>query len=89
MAFDDNRVVVSELVRSVFARLTVPGDTRNFPPIVTDSETIFELVNEGSNRELRGRLRLVSYLQPLDPLYFEAQRKGVSISDYSLTMSTL
>ena len=37
----------------------------------------------------RGRLRLVSYLQPLDPLYFAAGGKSVSISDYSLALTRL
>ena len=37
----------------------------------------------------RGRLRLVSYLQPLDPLYFAAGGKSVSISDYSLELRRL
>ena len=35
---------------------------------------------------LRGQLRLISYLQPYDPLYFAAGRKSVSISDYQLTL---
>ena len=36
-----------------------------------------------------GRLRLVEYLQPYDPLYFAAGGKSVSISDYSLTLTRL
>jgi len=65
----------------------VPGDTRNFPPITTDSETLLLLKADASGDVLRGQLRLVSYLQPYDPLYFAAGRKSVSISDYSLTLT--
>ena len=81
--------IYSEYVRSVFARLQVQGDTRNFPPIVTDAETIVELARDESSGELRGRLRLASFLQPLDPLYFAAQRQAVSISDYDLRLIPL
>ena len=82
-------VVYSEFTRSVFARKTVPGDTRNFPPITTDAETVVSLAPDPSGEVLRGRLRLISYLQPYDPLYFAAGRKSVSISDYSLTLTRL
>jgi len=39
-----------------------------------------------SGDRLVGRLRLASYLQPLDPLYFAADKKAVSISDYSVEL---
>ena len=87
-------VVFSEFTRGIFARLTMPGDTRNFPPITTDSETIVALAPEpaeggGAPEVVRGKLRLISYLQPYDALYFAAGRKSVSISDYSLTLTRL
>ena len=66
------------------------GDTRSFPPITTDAETIVALEPEAADANvLRGRLRLISYLQPYDPLYFAAGRKSVSISDYSLMLTRL
>ena len=82
--------VSTDFTRAIFARKMVQGDTRNFPPITTDAETIISLAPEGAGAEvLRGKLRLVSYLQPYDPLYFAAGRAGVSISDYSLTLKRL
>ena len=86
-------VVLSEFVRSIFARKLTPGDTRNFPPITTDTETVLELAPSASSTSapsvLVGRLRLISYLQPLDPLYFEAARRSVSLSDYDLVLKRL
>ena len=87
-------VVFSEFTRLIFARLTMPGDTRNFPPITTDSETIVALAPDaveggGPPEVVRGKLRLISYLQPYDALYFAAGRKSVSVSDYSLTLTRL
>lgn len=78
-------LVVSELVRGIFARKLIPGDTRSFPPITTDSETIIELTRVNDST-IKGRLRLASYLQPYDPLYFEANKRAVSLSDYSLEL---
>ena len=83
---DDAAFVASELTRGIFARKIAPGDTRNFQPITTDTETVIELSRGASPDELRGRLRLVSYLQPMDPLYFSAGGQSVSISDYSLSL---
>ena len=77
--------------RAIFARKLVAGDTRNFPPITTDSEVVVTLAppDDPASGVARGRLRLLSYLQPYDPLYFAAGRKSVSISDYSLTLTRL
>jgi hypothetical protein len=93
---DDERFVSSEFQRSVFARRLLSDDKRNFPPIVTDSEVLVELTRSDRTKsappgddELVGRLRLASYLQPLDPLYFAASSKAVSISDYSLKLMRL
>ena len=83
---DDAAFVASELTRGICARTLAPGDTRNFQPITTDTETVIELSRGASPDELRGRLRLVSYLQPMDPLYFSAGGQSVSISDYSLSL---
>lgn len=91
---DGRSVVVSEFIRSIFARLRAPGDNRNFPPITTDQETIYQLERaSASDAEppsvLLGRLRIASFLQPLDPLYFEAAQRAVSISDYRLELRRL
>ena len=71
----------SEATRSIFA-LT---NQNAAPPITTDSETLFELTR-GPDGAVRGRLRLVDYLNPTDPLYFEARKRGVSVSDYDLVL---
>ena len=76
--------------RAIFARKLIQGDTRNFPPITTDSEVVIALTPADATASVvRGRLRLLSYLQPYDPLYFAAGRKAVSISDYSLNLTRL
>jgi len=84
----DHTIIFSDISRSIFARRVAPGDTRSFPPITTDQEVIVELRPTGTG-SASGRLRLVSYLQPLDPLYFEAARRSVAISDYSLELQRL
>ena len=71
----------SEASRSIFA-LT---NQNAAPPITTDSETLFEL-RQGDGL-VTGRLRLVDYLNPNDPLYFESRKKAVSVSDYDLAMT--
>ena len=71
----------SEASRSIFA-LT---NQNAAPPITTDSETHFEL-RQGDGL-VTGRLRLVDYLNPNDPLYFESRKKAVSVSDYDLAMT--
>ena len=85
------RAVASEVTRSIFARTLMPGDTRSFPPITVDSETILEVqgTGEASPMEVTGRLRLVDYLQPLDAMYFEAARRSVAVSDYTIHLSRL
>jgi hypothetical protein len=80
----------AETERSIFARRMVQGDSRNFPPITTDSEVLTALAPPARPGEpASGKLRLISYLQPLDPLYFAAGKKAVSISDYSLTLTPM
>ena len=80
-------VVASELTRGIFARKLVPGKV--LPPITTDSETIVQLWARGGGDELLRRLRLASYLQPLDPLFFEARGRSVSLSNYNLKLKRL
>lgn len=93
-------VIYSEFTRAIFARLTMPGDTRNFPPITTDSEVLVHLAPDvsaaaggvvagGDFDVLRGKLRLVDYLNPMAPLYFAAGKKSVSINEYALTLTRL
>lgn len=36
------------------------------------------------DKTVTGRLRLVDYMNPTDPLYFEARRKAVSVADYEM-----
>ena len=80
-------VIFTEFARSILARRTVPGDTRNFPPITTDAETIVSLGRTAQALTRSAAASLISYLQPYDPLYFAQGRKSVSISDYSLTLT--
>lgn len=86
------RCVSSEFSRATLARILAPGDTRNFPPITIDSETMVDLESAGGEERLmsvQGRLRLVDYLNPNDALYFAAGKRAVAISDYSLSLSRL
>ena len=77
--------ISADVMRTILARRTVPGDTRTFPPLTVDSEVIMSLAPQTSDAAT-GRLRLVEYLNPQAPLYFAAGGKSVSISDYSLTL---
>ena len=60
-------------------------NTNAAPPITTDSEILTELRRTGD--AVVGRLRLVDYMNPQDPLYFDARRKAVSIADYDVRMT--
>ena len=71
----------SEATRSIFA-LT---NTNAAPPITTDSEILTELRRTGDGGVV-GRLRLIDYLNPQDPLYFDVRRKAVSIADYDVRL---
>lgn len=70
-----------EAQRALFA-LT---NTNTAPPVSTDTELLFAYrqISEGL---VEGRLRIASYLNPNDRLYFDAQRKAVSIQDYTLQL---
>ena len=70
----------SEATRSIFA-LT---NQNAAPPITTDSEILTELRRTGDS--VVGRLRLIDYMNPQDPLYFDARRKAVSIADYDVRL---
>ena len=61
-------------------------NTNAAPPITTDSEILTELRRAGDGGVV-GRLRLIDYLNPQDPLYFDARRKAVSIADYDVRMT--
>jgi hypothetical protein len=75
--------VASESQRSIFA-LTNENPA---PPIFTDSEVLYEFRRVESQPDtVRGRLRIASYLNPLDPLYFDARDRAVSVQDYTLEM---
>ena len=82
--------VSSECIRTILAR----RNAREFAPITTDSERLLSLAPDGAGAgappaAASGSYRLVEYLQPTDELYFEAARKSVSISDYSLVLTRL
>ena len=90
--------MASEGQRSIFA-LT---NENTAPPVVTDSEVLYEFNwdkaaptdsippdsrSAASNVVVaKGRLRIASYLNPMDPLYFDAKNRAVSIQDYSLEL---
>jgi hypothetical protein len=77
--------VASESQRSIFA-LTNENPA---PPIFTDSEVLYEFrlpASQPENNIIHGRLRIASYLNPMDKLYFDAQNRAVSIQDYTLEM---
>ena len=61
-------------------------NTNAAPPITTDSEILTELRRTAGDAVV-GRLRLVDYMNPQDPLYFDARRKAVSIADYDVHMT--
>jgi hypothetical protein len=111
VATREGSVVFSEPSRSIFARKMLAGDTRSFPPITTDQETLVELtlaedgevtsnpssvhtahrdrpvaLTRSSLQTVNGRIRLASYLNPLDPLFFAASKQSVSVSDYTLVL---
>ena len=72
-----------ELDRSIFA-LT---NNNIAPPITTDTEVIYSF-NKIRDDRVEGKLRLAGYLNPqADSLYFEAQNKAVSLTDYKLTLT--
>ena len=60
-------------------------NTNAAPPITTDSEILTELRRTAGDAVV-GRLRLVDYQNPQDPLYFEARRKAVSVADYDIRL---
>jgi len=87
---ESDAFISSDVMRTILARRKVAGDTRNFPPLTADSEVLLSLSPASpSTDSATGRLRLVEYLNPQDPLYFAAGGKSVSISDYSLTLTRL
>mmetsp|Transcript_75511 Transcript_75511/g.110616 ORF Transcript_75511/g.110616 Transcript_75511/m.110616 type:complete len:106 (-) Transcript_75511:52-369(-) len=55
------------------------------PPIVTDQEAVTLFSLEGAGQVV-GKVRLLGYLNPQAPLFFDARQQAVTISDYSLTM---
>merc|ERR1719163_166686 len=55
------------------------------PPITTDQETVvqYRLVGDGV---VKARVRLLGYLNPQSPQFFDARQQAVTISDYSLEL---
>jgi hypothetical protein len=83
--------VASESQRSILA-LTNESPA---PPIFTDTEVMYEfrvpdcpLTSESPQQpdRVQGRLRIASYLNPMDKLYFDARNRAVSLQDYTLDM---
>jgi hypothetical protein len=64
-----------------------------FPPVFTDSESIYRFERDtssstdGNRQHLTGKLRIAGYLNvQSDKLYFDARNRAVSIQDYTLDM---
>ena len=76
---------VDGLGRAKFDSTQALTNTNAAPPITTDSEILTELRRTGD--AVVGRLRLVDYMNPQDPLYFDARRKAVSIADYDVRLT--
>jgi hypothetical protein len=76
-----------ECQRSLFA-LT---NANTAPPIPTDSELLFSYrLDDCRNlNHVTGRLRIASYLNPLDSLYFAARQRAVTIQDYVLDLQKI
>jgi len=63
--------------------IAAPGSGAN--PFAVDEEVVTALRRQrGGNVRVRGRLRLVGFLNPNDPMYFEAGNRAVTVADYSL-----
>ena len=75
-----------ESQRALFA-LT---NSNTAPPVSTDTELLYsfqpQLEERTSAATIQGRLRIASFLNPNDRLYFDAQRQAVSLQDYTLRM---
>lgn len=70
-----------ETLRSIFA-LT---NENTAPPVTTDTEIIWSL-QRISDSDVKGSLRIASYLNAQsDSLFFEARNRAVSFADYDLT----
>jgi hypothetical protein len=76
-----------ECQRSLFA-LT---NANTAPPIPTDSELLFSYrLDDCQNlNHVTGRLRIASYLNPLDSLYFAARQRAVTIQDYVIDLQRI
>jgi hypothetical protein len=58
-----------------------------FPPVFTDSESIYRFERTGTDDRITGNLRIAGYLNvQSDKLYFDARNRAVSIQDYTLDM---
>ncbi|CAE8581676.1 unnamed protein product [Polarella glacialis] len=73
--------------RTVFA---APGAGYN--PLTVDEEAVTAIRrgpnnNDNNTKGVRGRFRLLGYLNPNDKLFFKAGNKAVTIADYSLQYS--
>ena len=76
-----SRVEVQRVLRvHVIYEAQATDDGVSSPP-----EILTELRRTGG--AVVGRLRLVDYMNPQDPLYFDARRKAVSIADYDVRMT--
>ena len=64
---------VDGLGRAKFDSTQALTNTNAAPPITTDSEILTELRRTAGDAVV-GRLRLVDYMNPQDPLYFDARR---------------
>lgn len=81
-------VVADELTRQIYARRCEQSEETRVcpPPIVTDQESVTEY-RRMPDGTVEGRVRLLGYLNPTDLLYFAAERRAVTVSDYRIRLA--
>lgn len=72
----------SSSTRTLFA---APGAGYN--PIAVDEEVLTEYRQVPGTAGAAGRVRLLGFLNPTDPLYFQAGNKAVTMAEYALELS--
>jgi hypothetical protein len=45
-----------------------------------------QATNQGAEEEISARMRVAAFLQPQDPLFFDAGGKAVAVYDYALRL---
>merc|ERR1712108_132732 len=72
---------------STRTQLAAPGAGYN--PITVDEEVLTEYrrLFGGAGGTVVGRVRLLGFLNPFDPLFFQAGNRAVTIADYALELT--